>query len=153
MEIRHTVMDVGDRGDRLPVKYSCSFSCRNLPCSSTGSDWFTPSVDQLVADIFLNGNWSMSNPSPGCECGTPKRTMMLPDCPPGAGGLPPPQVSVRLRKSCLSVVQWVDRSVCEFIDLWDRSCATVNVSVSLWGLLSETWSRCLFRGHCTQLDV
>uniref|UniRef100_A0A8D3C623 ABC transporter domain-containing protein n=1 Tax=Scophthalmus maximus TaxID=52904 RepID=A0A8D3C623_SCOMX len=62
-----------------------------LPCSPTGSDWFTPPVDQSVTDIFLNGNWSMSNPSPSCQCSTPKRTIMLPDCPPGAGGLRPPQ--------------------------------------------------------------
>uniref|UniRef100_A0A8C8A4V0 ABC transporter domain-containing protein n=1 Tax=Oryzias sinensis TaxID=183150 RepID=A0A8C8A4V0_9TELE len=62
-----------------------------LPCSSGASDWFSPSVDQSVADIFLNGNWSMSNPSPSCQCSTPGRTIIMPDCPPGAGGLPPPQ--------------------------------------------------------------
>uniref|UniRef100_A0A8D3D687 ABC transporter domain-containing protein n=1 Tax=Scophthalmus maximus TaxID=52904 RepID=A0A8D3D687_SCOMX len=67
-----------------------------LPCSPTGSDWFTPPVDQSVTDIFLNGNWSMSNPSPSCQCSTPKRTIMLPDCPPGAGGLRPPQVNTLL---------------------------------------------------------
>ncbi|KAF1380568.1 hypothetical protein PFLUV_G00165200 [Perca fluviatilis] len=26
-----------------------------LPCSASGSEWFTPSVDQSVTDIFLNG--------------------------------------------------------------------------------------------------
>ncbi|XP_023665182.2 phospholipid-transporting ATPase ABCA1-like [Paramormyrops kingsleyae] len=62
-----------------------------LPCSSNGSDWFTPSVPPSVSEIFANGNWSMSNPSPPCQCSTPSRTIMLPDCPPGAGGLPPPQ--------------------------------------------------------------
>ncbi|KAM7366213.1 hypothetical protein PAMP_015672 [Pampus punctatissimus] len=71
------------KGDPIP----------KLPCASSGSDWFTPPVDQSVIDIFLNGNWSMSNPSPSCQCSTPKRTIMLPDCPPGAGGLPPPQLS------------------------------------------------------------
>uniref|UniRef100_A0AAQ5X1S9 P-type phospholipid transporter n=1 Tax=Amphiprion ocellaris TaxID=80972 RepID=A0AAQ5X1S9_AMPOC len=64
----------------------------NLPCTNSRSDWFTPPVDQSVTDIFLNGNWNMSNPSPPCQCSTPQRTFMLPDCPPGAGGLPPPQV-------------------------------------------------------------
>ncbi|KAI9543439.1 hypothetical protein NQZ68_012090 [Dissostichus eleginoides] len=62
-----------------------------LPCSSAGSDWFTPPVDPSITDIFLQGNWSMANPSPSCQCSTPKRTIMLPDCSPGAGGLPPPQ--------------------------------------------------------------
>uniref|UniRef100_A0A669E1K7 ABC transporter domain-containing protein n=1 Tax=Oreochromis niloticus TaxID=8128 RepID=A0A669E1K7_ORENI len=113
------------KGDPIP----------NLPCSSTGSDWLTPSVDQSVADIFLNGNWSMSNPSPGCECGTPKRTMILPDCPPGAGGLPPPQVSLRLWKSCLSVVRWVDRPV--LYETWEANanpstcCSLYQLSVPL----------------------
>ncbi|XP_072314586.1 phospholipid-transporting ATPase ABCA1-like [Eucyclogobius newberryi] len=63
----------------------------NLPCSPGAADWLTPPVDQSVYDIFLNGNWSMANPSPACQCSTPKRSIMLPDCPPGAGGLPPPQ--------------------------------------------------------------
>ncbi|XP_010781481.1 ATP-binding cassette sub-family A member 1-like [Notothenia coriiceps] len=64
-----------------------------LPCSSADSDWFTPPVDPSITDIFLQGNWSMANPSPSCQCSTPKRTIMLPDCSPGAGGLPPPQHS------------------------------------------------------------
>ncbi|KAF3837016.1 hypothetical protein F7725_004480 [Dissostichus mawsoni] len=69
-----------------------------LPCSSAGSDWFTPPVDPSITDIFLQGNWSMANPSPSCQCSTPKRTIMLPDCSPGAGGLPPPQVSLSLQE-------------------------------------------------------
>ncbi|KAK2865759.1 hypothetical protein Q7C36_001815 [Tachysurus vachellii] len=62
------------------------------PCTpSGGTDWFTPSVDPSILEIFKNGNWSMQNPSPDCQCSTPQRNIMLPDCPPGAGGLPPPQ--------------------------------------------------------------
>uniref|UniRef100_A0A669BKK2 P-type phospholipid transporter n=1 Tax=Oreochromis niloticus TaxID=8128 RepID=A0A669BKK2_ORENI len=118
-------------GDRLPVKYSCLFSCRNLPCSSTGSDWLTPSVDQSVADIFLNGNWSMSNPSPGCECGTPKRTMILPDCPPGAGGLPPPQNTTD------TLLNLTGRNMTDFLETWEANanpstcCSLYQLSVPL----------------------
>ncbi|KAM9449520.1 phospholipid-transporting ATPase ABCA1 isoform 1-T2 [Clarias gariepinus] len=62
------------------------------PCTPSGAtDWFTPSVDPAILEIFKNGNWSMKNPSPDCHCSTPGRNMMLPDCLPGAGGLPPPQ--------------------------------------------------------------
>lgn len=50
------------------------------------------SVPDSVLDIFLKGNWSMENPSPSCECSNEKIKKMLPVCPPGAGGLPPPQV-------------------------------------------------------------
>ncbi|XP_028847172.1 ATP-binding cassette sub-family A member 1 isoform X3 [Denticeps clupeoides] len=64
----------------------------NLPCMpGAATAWFTPDVDPAIKDIFNNGNWSMSNPSPSCMCSTPSRSIMLPDCPPGAGGLPPRQ--------------------------------------------------------------
>lgn len=69
-------------------------SLSKYPCTPSGAtDWFTPSVDPSILEIFKNGNWSMQNPSPDCQCSTPQRNIMLPDCPPGAGGLPPPQVS------------------------------------------------------------
>uniref|UniRef100_A0A8C1VAN2 ABC transporter domain-containing protein n=1 Tax=Cyprinus carpio TaxID=7962 RepID=A0A8C1VAN2_CYPCA len=64
-----------------------------LPCNPAGgTDWFTPAVTPSISEIFEKGNWSMENPSPDCQCGTPQRSIMLPDCPLGAGGLPPPQV-------------------------------------------------------------
>ncbi|XP_031707233.1 phospholipid-transporting ATPase ABCA1 isoform X1 [Anarrhichthys ocellatus] len=84
----------------------------NLPCSASGSDWFTPSVDQSVTDIFLNGNWSMSNPSPSCQCSTPKRTIMLPDCPPGGGGLPPPQ---RIQNTTDTLLDLTGRNMSDFL--------------------------------------
>uniref|UniRef100_A0A8D3E109 ABC transporter domain-containing protein n=1 Tax=Scophthalmus maximus TaxID=52904 RepID=A0A8D3E109_SCOMX len=85
---------------------------RKLPCSPTGSDWFTPPVDQSVTDIFLNGNWSMSNPSPSCQCSTPKRTIMLPDCPPGAGGLRPPQ---RIQSTTDTLLDLTGRNMTDFL--------------------------------------
>lgn len=95
----------------LHIKYShfptlLSFS--KLPCSPTGSQWFTPPVDQSVADVFLNGNWTMSNPSPACQCSTPERNIMLPECPPAAGGLPPPQVQLARWRCVIVVTDSVD---------------------------------------------
>ncbi|XP_026873152.2 phospholipid-transporting ATPase ABCA1 isoform X2 [Electrophorus electricus] len=53
-------------------------------------------------DVFLQpktpyatwpmSNWTVERPSPECECSTDKVRWMLPNCPLGAGGLPPPQV-------------------------------------------------------------
>ncbi|XP_024002027.1 phospholipid-transporting ATPase ABCA1-like, partial [Salvelinus sp. IW2-2015] len=63
----------------------------NLPCVPIDSKWITPSVEPSINNILINGTWSMANPSPNCQCSTPQKTIMLPDCPPGAGGLPPPQ--------------------------------------------------------------
>ncbi|XP_017165744.1 ATP-binding cassette sub-family A member 1 isoform X4 [Poecilia reticulata] len=83
-----------------------------LPCSPKYSDWFTPSVDQSITDIFLNGNWSMANPSPSCQCSTPKRTILLPDCPPGAGGLPPPQ---RVQNTTETLLDLTGRNMTDFL--------------------------------------
>lgn len=51
-----------------------------------------PSVQQLLQQ----GNWTLENPSPQCECSCEGRKRMLPECPAGAGGLPPPQVALLL---------------------------------------------------------
>uniref|UniRef100_A0A8D2MI87 ATP binding cassette subfamily A member 1 n=1 Tax=Zonotrichia albicollis TaxID=44394 RepID=A0A8D2MI87_ZONAL len=64
----------------------------DTPCTVGQKEWTTASVPESVLDIFLKGNWSMANPSPSCECSSEKIKKMLPVCPPGAGGLPPPQV-------------------------------------------------------------
>uniref|UniRef100_A0A673X702 P-type phospholipid transporter n=1 Tax=Salmo trutta TaxID=8032 RepID=A0A673X702_SALTR len=37
------------------------------------------------------GNWTADKPSPDCECSSEEVRRMLPDCPEGAGGIPPPQ--------------------------------------------------------------
>lgn len=66
---------------------------RNTPCTAVEDEWVIPQVPQTVQDIFDKGNWTMENPSPLCECSCGKRKRMLPECPAGAGGLPPPQVS------------------------------------------------------------
>uniref|UniRef100_A0AAQ4PDV6 P-type phospholipid transporter n=1 Tax=Gasterosteus aculeatus aculeatus TaxID=481459 RepID=A0AAQ4PDV6_GASAC len=42
--------------------------------------------------IPFKGNWSRGAPSPDCQCSTEDVRRMLPDCPQGAGGLPPPQI-------------------------------------------------------------
>uniref|UniRef100_A0A667XRW6 P-type phospholipid transporter n=1 Tax=Myripristis murdjan TaxID=586833 RepID=A0A667XRW6_9TELE len=42
--------------------------------------------------MLIRGNWSRERPSPDCECSTEEVRRMLPDCPSGAGGLPPPQI-------------------------------------------------------------
>uniref|UniRef100_H3AJR4 P-type phospholipid transporter n=1 Tax=Latimeria chalumnae TaxID=7897 RepID=H3AJR4_LATCH len=63
----------------------------DIPCSLEETEWTTPPVSQSVIDIFLKGNWTMENPSPSCECSNEERKKMLPDCPAGAGGLPPPE--------------------------------------------------------------
>uniref|UniRef100_A0A7N8YKG0 P-type phospholipid transporter n=1 Tax=Mastacembelus armatus TaxID=205130 RepID=A0A7N8YKG0_9TELE len=62
-------------------------------CTAVEDEWSVPQVSQSVKDMFDKSNWTMENPSPLCECSCEKRKRMLPECPAGAGGLPPPQIS------------------------------------------------------------
>ncbi|XP_067379656.1 phospholipid-transporting ATPase ABCA1-like isoform X3 [Channa argus] len=106
-----------------------------LPCSSSGSEWFTPSVDQSVTDIFLNGNWSMSYPSPSCQCSTPERTIMLPDCPPGAGGLPPPE---RVQNTTDTLLDLTGRNMTDFLlKTFERSGKTRYGGISVGAINSQ----------------
>uniref|UniRef100_A0A8C2XKY0 P-type phospholipid transporter n=1 Tax=Cyclopterus lumpus TaxID=8103 RepID=A0A8C2XKY0_CYCLU len=59
-----------------------------------GGPFMRPQVSFSTWQMFSKGNWSTDAPSPGCQCSTEDVRRMLPDCPQGAGGLPPPQVSV-----------------------------------------------------------
>ncbi|KAJ8382923.1 hypothetical protein SKAU_G00037010 [Synaphobranchus kaupii] len=83
-----------------------------LPCTGNGSDWITPSVHPSISDIFIKGNWTMANPSPSCQCSTPRKSIMLPDCPPGAGGLPPPQ---RVQNTTDTLQDLTGRNMTDFL--------------------------------------
>uniref|UniRef100_A0A4W3HDY3 ATP-binding cassette sub-family A member 1-like n=1 Tax=Callorhinchus milii TaxID=7868 RepID=A0A4W3HDY3_CALMI len=63
--------------------------CMNNDPIPNDMAWYIPPVPPSVNDTLMNGNWSMANPSPSCQCSTPEKIIMLPDCIPGAGGLPP----------------------------------------------------------------
>uniref|UniRef100_A0A3Q3Q5W3 ABC transporter domain-containing protein n=1 Tax=Monopterus albus TaxID=43700 RepID=A0A3Q3Q5W3_MONAL len=108
-----------------------------LPCVLNGSDWFTPSADQSVTDMFLNGNWSMSNPSPACQCSTPTRATMLPDCPPGAGGLPPPQ---RVQNTTDTLLNLTGRNMTDFlVKTFEGSGKTRYGGISIGAVNSQVY--------------
>ncbi|KAM6331983.1 LOW QUALITY PROTEIN: phospholipid-transporting ATPase ABCA7 [Alca torda] len=51
-----------------------------------------PLAPPALLEVLRRGNWTRAEPSPPCQCSGPGARRMLPDCPEGAGGLPPPQV-------------------------------------------------------------
>uniref|UniRef100_A0A8C4IKT2 P-type phospholipid transporter n=1 Tax=Dicentrarchus labrax TaxID=13489 RepID=A0A8C4IKT2_DICLA len=57
-----------------------------------GGLFMRPQVSYSTWQMFKRGNWSIDSPSPDCQCSTEDVRRMLPDCPQGAGGLPPPQI-------------------------------------------------------------
>uniref|UniRef100_A0A9J8BS26 P-type phospholipid transporter n=1 Tax=Cyprinus carpio carpio TaxID=630221 RepID=A0A9J8BS26_CYPCA len=66
----------------------------DAPCTMGDEEWSTTEVAESVMDIFTSKNWTMDNPSPACECSCNGKKKMLPECPAGAGGLPPPQIKI-----------------------------------------------------------
>ncbi|XP_070769048.1 phospholipid-transporting ATPase ABCA1b [Enoplosus armatus] len=64
------------------------------PCTMGDEDWQTPDVPESVQQLFSSTNWTMEDPSPACFCSCDSKKKMLPDCPAGAGGLPPPEMKL-----------------------------------------------------------
>ncbi|XP_053093930.1 phospholipid-transporting ATPase ABCA1 isoform X2 [Pangasianodon hypophthalmus] len=60
--------------------------------SEAGTVFLRPQISYTTWQLFNKVNWTVELPSPGCECSTEDVRRMLPECPLGAGGLPPPQI-------------------------------------------------------------
>uniref|UniRef100_A0A3P9ID37 ABC transporter domain-containing protein n=1 Tax=Oryzias latipes TaxID=8090 RepID=A0A3P9ID37_ORYLA len=70
------------------------YSIPESPCTMGDEDWHNPDVPESLQQLFSSGNWTMENPSPSCFCASDGKKRMLPDCPVGAGGLPPPEMKL-----------------------------------------------------------
>lgn len=93
-------------------------------------DWNTPEVPETVQQLFSANNWTMEDPSPACFCSCDGRKKMLPECPAGAGGLPPPEVRVQEVQLTLKAEQlsWLLFSIIIIIELL---CFQINWIFSL----------------------
>uniref|UniRef100_H3CLI7 ATP binding cassette subfamily A member 1 n=1 Tax=Tetraodon nigroviridis TaxID=99883 RepID=H3CLI7_TETNG len=65
-----------------------------VPCTMGDEDWKVPEVPESLQQLLSSGNWTMENPSPACLCSCEGNKKMLPECPAGAGGLPPPEMKL-----------------------------------------------------------
>lgn len=90
---------------------------RGYPCNNMPTAWNTPAVYPNLSSLLLSQKWSPENPSPSCKCSTQKKITMLPECPAGAGGLPPPQVVSLCHKFCRKVSWQVlgEGLVCKYL--------------------------------------
>ncbi|XP_075380013.1 phospholipid-transporting ATPase ABCA7 [Mycteria americana] len=70
------------------------FGTKTAPCppASHPDGFLTPPAPPALLEALRRGNWTRAEPSPPCLCSGPGARRMLPDCPEGAGGLPPPQM-------------------------------------------------------------
>ncbi|NWS77929.1 ABCA1 protein, partial [Crotophaga sulcirostris] len=62
------------------------------PPASHPDGFSAPPAPPALLEALRRGNWTRTEPSPPCQCSGPGASRMLPACPEGAGGLPPPQV-------------------------------------------------------------
>uniref|UniRef100_A0A663DNG3 P-type phospholipid transporter n=1 Tax=Aquila chrysaetos chrysaetos TaxID=223781 RepID=A0A663DNG3_AQUCH len=85
---------------------------RNYPCNNMPTAWNTPAVHPNLSSLLLSQKWSPENPSPPCKCSTHKQLTMLPECPAGAGGLPPPQ---RVQHSTEILQDLTHRNISDFL--------------------------------------
>uniref|UniRef100_A0A8B9MMI9 P-type phospholipid transporter n=1 Tax=Accipiter nisus TaxID=211598 RepID=A0A8B9MMI9_9AVES len=84
----------------------------NYPCNNMPTAWNTPAVHPNLSSLLLSQKWSPENPSPSCKCSTHKKLTMLPECPAGAGGLPPPQ---RVQHSTEILQDLTHRNISDFL--------------------------------------
>uniref|UniRef100_A0A8C3CXB9 P-type phospholipid transporter n=1 Tax=Cairina moschata TaxID=8855 RepID=A0A8C3CXB9_CAIMO len=84
----------------------------NYSCNNMATAWNTPAVHPNLSSLLLSQKWSSENPSPSCKCSTRKKLTMLPECPPGAGGLPPPQ---RVQHSTEILQDLTHRNISDFL--------------------------------------
>ncbi|KAI1236667.1 hypothetical protein IHE44_0014920 [Lamprotornis superbus] len=84
----------------------------NYPCNNMPTAWNTPAVHPNLSNFLLSQQWSPENPSPSCKCSTHKKLTMLPECPAGAGGLPPPQ---RVQRSTEILQDLTHRNISDFL--------------------------------------
>uniref|UniRef100_A0A3P9LUM4 P-type phospholipid transporter n=1 Tax=Oryzias latipes TaxID=8090 RepID=A0A3P9LUM4_ORYLA len=69
----------------------CMVDERDFPCNNITTEWEMPLVNPALIEMLESPRWDSLRPSPECQCSTAKKLTMLPVCPEGAGGLPPPQ--------------------------------------------------------------
>ncbi|XP_039092407.1 retinal-specific phospholipid-transporting ATPase ABCA4 [Hyaena hyaena] len=81
------------------------------PCGNS-TPWKTPSVSPNITHLFQKQKWTPDNPSPSCRCSTREKLTMLPECPEGAGGLPPPQ---RTQHSTEILQDLTNRNISDFL--------------------------------------
>ncbi|XP_052658130.1 retinal-specific phospholipid-transporting ATPase ABCA4 isoform X5 [Harpia harpyja] len=84
----------------------------NYPCNNMPTAWNIPAVHPNLSSLLLSQKWSPENPSPSCKCSTHKKLTMLPECPAGAGGLPPPQ---RVQHSTEILQDLTHRNISDFL--------------------------------------
>uniref|UniRef100_A0A3Q3XQQ9 ABC transporter domain-containing protein n=1 Tax=Mola mola TaxID=94237 RepID=A0A3Q3XQQ9_MOLML len=83
-----------------------------MPCGNGTSEWEHPNVPAVVNNYLESLEWNPRNPSPSCQCSTSKKLTMMPICPNGAGGGPPPR---RLEATGDTMLNLTGRNISDYL--------------------------------------
>ncbi|NXT90813.1 ABCA1 protein, partial [Anhinga rufa] len=99
------------------------------PPASHPDGFSAPPASPALLEALQRGNWTRAEPSPPCQCSGPGAHRMLPDCPEGAGGLPPPQV----QRGTGDVLQnLTGRNISDYL-------VKTYPQIIRWGLRNKKW--------------
>uniref|UniRef100_A0AAR2KLF0 P-type phospholipid transporter n=1 Tax=Pygocentrus nattereri TaxID=42514 RepID=A0AAR2KLF0_PYGNA len=93
------------------TRLSCLPS-REYPCNNITTEWETPLVNPALIDALAGPQWTELRPTPDCQCSTSSKLTMLPVCPEGAGGLPPPQ---RIQSTGDVLIDLTGRNITDYL--------------------------------------
>ncbi|KAM8882220.1 retinal-specific phospholipid-transporting ATPase ABCA4a isoform 2-T2 [Synchiropus picturatus] len=100
-----------------------------FPCNNITTEWEMPLVNPVLIEMLDGPEWSSLTPSPACQCSTAKKLTMLPVCPEGAGGLPPPQ---RIQSTGDVLMDLTGRNVSDYLVKTYPSLIRTSLKSKYW---------------------
>uniref|UniRef100_A0A8C6TAP4 P-type phospholipid transporter n=1 Tax=Neogobius melanostomus TaxID=47308 RepID=A0A8C6TAP4_9GOBI len=101
----------------------------DFPCNNITTEWEMPLVNPALIEMLDALQWDSLRPSPDCQCSTPKKLTMLPVCPDGAGGLPPPQ---RIQSTGDVLMDLTGRNISDFLVKTYPSLIRTSLKSKYW---------------------
>uniref|UniRef100_A0A8C7KJX0 P-type phospholipid transporter n=1 Tax=Oncorhynchus kisutch TaxID=8019 RepID=A0A8C7KJX0_ONCKI len=101
----------------------------DFPCNNITTEWEMPLLNPALIDMLDGPEWTAVNPSPGCQCSTPRKLTMLPVCPEGAGGITPPQ---RIQSTGDVVVDLTGRNISDYLVKTYPSLIKASLKSKYW---------------------
>ncbi|XP_068437505.1 retinal-specific phospholipid-transporting ATPase ABCA4a isoform X1 [Clinocottus analis] len=101
----------------------------DFPCNNITTQWEMPMVNPVLIDMLDSQKWNFLKPSPDCQCSTSRKLTMLPVCPAGAGGLPPPQ---RIQSTGDVLMDLTGRNISDYLVKTYPSLIRISLKSKYW---------------------
>ncbi|XP_056594353.1 retinal-specific phospholipid-transporting ATPase ABCA4a [Triplophysa dalaica] len=121
----------------------------DYPCNNITTKWEMPLVNPALIDMLADSRWTDISPSPRCQCSTPDKLTMLPVCPEGAGGLPPPQ---RIQSTGDVLLDLTGRNISDYLVKTYTSLIRTSLKSKYW-VNEQRYGGVSVGGHLPVLDL